>query len=159
MRSSLGGEHISWVSVEAPSQNAQFQSLPRPQAGACLTQVTTPGPRVALTFVFVRVVLLLPLGHQDVEVARLLEEAQIPHGDVGGEHPLKLPAPRILVLCFHENADVIWGQDVQDRRIKILQTRAARGQGEVNYVLPAPLSHLPTPRSLPGRGKYVPVQR
>lgn len=93
---------------------------------------------MALTFVFVRVVLELPLAHQDVEVARLLEEAQIPHGDVGGEHPLKLPAPRILVLCFHENADVIWGQDVQDRRIKILQTRAARGQGEVNYVLPVP---------------------
>lgn len=36
---------------------------------------------MAVTFVFVQVVLELPLGHQDVEVARLLEEAQVAHGD------------------------------------------------------------------------------
>lgn len=82
---------------------------------------------MAVTFVFVQVVLELPLGHQDVEVARLLEEAQVAHGDVGGKHPLKLPTPGILILCFHQDANIVWGQDVQDRRIKILQTRALQG--------------------------------
>lgn len=78
----------------------------------------------------IQVVFELPLGHQDVKVTRLLEEAQVPHGDVAGEHPLKLPAPGILILCLHEDANVIWSQDVQDRRIKILQTRATQGERE-----------------------------
>lgn len=103
---------------------------------------------MAVTFVFVQVVLELPLGHQDVEVARLLEEAQVAHGDVGGKHPLKLPTPGILILCFHQDANIVWGQDVQDRRIKILQTRASQGQGEVNYVFAVPFSTSPLSKPL-----------
>lgn len=75
---------------------------------------------MAVTFVLIQVVFELPLGHQDVEVTRLLKEAQVPHGDVGGEHSLELPTPGILILCLHQDANIIWGQDVQDRRIKIL---------------------------------------
>lgn len=78
----------------------------------------------------IQVVFELPLGHQDVKVTRLLKEAQVPHGDVAGEHSLKLPTPGILILCLHQDANVIRSQDVQDRRIKILQTRATQGQGE-----------------------------
>jgi len=108
---------------------------------------------MAVTFVFFQVVFELPLGHQDVEVPRLLKEAQVPHGDVGGEHPLKLPAPGILVLCLHQDANIIWGQDVQDRRIKILQTGANHGQGQLCFV--GPPSHLPTPQTLSGRGLHI----
>lgn len=90
------------------------------QQAACLTQVTVPGSQMAVTFVLIQVVFELPLGHQDVEVTRLLKEAQVPHGDVGGEHSLELPTPGILILCLHQDANIIWGQDVQDRRIKIL---------------------------------------
>lgn len=98
---------------------------------------------MAVTFVFIQVVFELPLGHQDVEVTRLLEEAQVPHGDVGREHPLKLPTPGILVLCLHQDANIIWGQDVQDRRIKILQIRPMQGQGELNYSLSVLLLTFP----------------
>lgn len=119
---------------------------------ACLTHVTVPGSWTPVTFVFIQVVFELPLGHQNVEVTRLLKEAQVPHGDVGGEHPLKLPTPRILVLCLHQDANISWGQDVQDRRIKILQTRATQHQGEVNHVLLVP---LPTPQILSGRDVHV----
>lgn len=113
------------------------------QQAACLTQVAVPASQMAVTFVFIQVVFELPLGHQDVEVTRLLEEAQVAHGDVGGEHPLELPAPGILVLCLHQDADIIWRQDVQDRRIKVLQARATQGDGEVNYVLSVPLPTSP----------------
>lgn len=119
---------------------------------ACLTHVTVPGSWTAVTFLFIQVVFELPLGHQNVEVTRLLKEAHVPHGDVGGEHPLKLPTPRILVLCLHQDANIIWGQDVQDRRIKILQTRATQHQGEVNYILSVP---LPAPQILSGRDVHV----
>lgn len=98
---------------------------------------------MAVTFVFIQVVLELPLGHQDVEVARLLEEAQVARGDVGGKHPLKLPTPGIFILCLHQDANIIRSQDVQDRRIKILQTRASQGQGEVSYVFSVPFSTSP----------------
>lgn len=88
---------------------------------------------------FIQVVFELPLGHQDVEVTGLLKELQVPHGDVGGEYPLELPTPGILILCLHQDANIIWGQDVQDRRIKILKTRAIHGQREANYILVASL--------------------
>lgn len=122
---------------------------------ACLTHVTVPGSQMAVTFVFIQVVFELPLGHQDVEVTRLLKEAQVPHGDVGGEHPLELPAPGILILCLHQDANIIWGQDVQDRRIKILQTRATQGQGEVNYILLVPLPTFPLLKVSQARGLHV----
>lgn len=99
---------------------------------ACLSQVAVPGFRRAVTFVSIQVVFELPLGYQDVKVTRLLKEAQVPHGDVAGEHPLELPAPGILILCLHQDANVIWSQDVQDRRIEILQTRATQAQGETS---------------------------
>lgn len=65
------------------------------------------------TFVPVVPVLVFPLVQQDVEVARVLEEAQVARRGGGGEDTLELAPPTPLVLRLTQHTHLVWGQHLQ----------------------------------------------
>lgn len=76
-----------------------------------------------ITFELVAMVLLFPLGGENVEISWLLKKAEIARRDSRRKNSFKLTPARKLILRFNQNPNVIWCQDIQYRCIEVLWPR------------------------------------
>lgn len=60
-------------------------------------------------------VLLFPLGGENVEISRLLKKAEIARRYSRRKNSFKLTPARKLILHLDQNANIIWCQDIQHR--------------------------------------------
>ena len=74
-------------------------------------------------------VLLFPLGGENVEISWLLKKAEIARGDSRRKNSFKLTAARKLIFHLNQNPNIIWCQDIQHRRIKVLRPKEQRRRG------------------------------
>ena len=68
-----------------------------------------------ITFELVAMVLLLPLGGENVEISWLLKKAEIARRDSRRKNSFKLTTARKLILHLNQNPNIIWRQDIQHR--------------------------------------------
>lgn len=65
-------------------------------------------------------VLLFPLGGENVEISWLLKKAEIARGDSRRKNSFKLTTARKLIFHLDQNPNVIWCQDIQHGCIEVL---------------------------------------
>lgn len=82
-----------------------------------------------ITFEFVAMVLLFPLGGENVEISWLLKKAEIARRDSRRKNSFKLTPARKLILRFDQNPNVIWCQDIQYGCIEVLWPRNREEEG------------------------------
>lgn len=73
-------------------------------------------------------VLLFPLGGENVEISWLLKKAEIARGDSRRKNSFKLTTARKLILHLHQNPNVIWHQDIQYRCVEVLRDKEWRAR-------------------------------
>lgn len=78
------------------------------------------GPGGHITFELVAMVLLFPLGGENVEITWLLKKAEIARRNSGRKNSFKLTPAGKLIFHLDQNPNVIWCQDIQHRCIEIL---------------------------------------
>lgn len=79
-----------------------------------------PIPKQIYSFELVSMVLLFPLGGENVEISWLLKKPKISRRDSGRKNSFKLTTTRKLIFHLHQNPNIIWCQDVQHGRIEVL---------------------------------------
>lgn len=82
-----------------------------------------------ITFELVAMVLLFPLGGENVEISRLLKKAEIARRDSRRKNSFKLTTARKLILHLNQNPNIIWRQDIQHRWIEVLWAKEQGGEG------------------------------
>lgn len=70
------------------------------------------GPRGHITFELVAMVLLFPLGGENVEISWLLKKAEIARRDSRRKNSFKLTSARKLILHLNQNPNIVWCQDI-----------------------------------------------
>lgn len=73
-----------------------------------------------ITFELVAMVLLFPLGGENVEITWLLKKAEIARRNPRRKNSFKLTPAGKLVFHLDQNPNVIWCQDIQHRCIEVL---------------------------------------
>lgn len=66
-----------------------------------------------ITFELVAMVLLFPLGGENVEISWLLKKAEIARRNSRRKNSFKLTPARKLIFHLYQNPNVIWCQDIQ----------------------------------------------
>lgn len=77
-------------------------------------------------------VLLLPLGGENVEITWLLKKAEIARRNPRRKNSFKLTAAGKLVFRLDQNPNVIRRQDIQHRRVEVLWPREQGGEQDKN---------------------------
>lgn len=87
-------------------------------------------------FAPVLAVLQPPLVEEDIEVAWVFKEAKVAGGSGGGKDSLKVSFATQLVFGLRQDAYVLRGQHVQDRREEVLVCKAlAQVEGPFNLLI------------------------
>lgn len=79
-------------------------------------------------------VLLFPLGGENVEVSWLLKKAEIARRDSRRKNSFKLTTARKLILHLNQNPNIIWRQDIQHRCIEVLRPKNGKEEGVTESV-------------------------
>lgn len=79
-------------------------------------------------------VLLFPLGGENVEISWLLKKAEIARGDSRRKNSFKLTTARKLIFHLDQNPNVIWCQDIQHGCIEVLWPKEQREEGVMESV-------------------------
>lgn len=73
-----------------------------------------------ITFDLVSMVLLFPLGGENVEISWLFKKTKITRRDSRRKNSFKLTTTRKLIFHLNQNPNIIWCQDIQHRCIEVL---------------------------------------
>lgn len=79
-------------------------------------------------------VLLFPLGGENVEISWLLKKAEIARGDSRRKNSFKLTTARKLIFHLDQNPNVIWCQDIQHGCIEVLWPKEQQEEGVMESV-------------------------